>query len=744
MEHLTELLQEISLKPIDSIVNRFQSNIKNGSDHEAAISTFLNDLVIHFNVVENTSTIETTKRYLSITNHKLMVKEVPVTAFEDLIASIKKPASNKKILTIVINIVIELNKEDISIPLALPQHYSVTRLKKIAEALGYDKTTATLTDALKSDTSGKIYRNVDGFWDFNFIKKKTWSGLVNRIWYSYRDNGQCGNENVFSSNMDEDALRSWLHAFRDRYLIQLMKEQDFIESNQPAVNRRRNDPLVRGKFCHTTKPSQLNGGKSERKLDFFIESSEIPDCEIHNWRDVRVVGEITSSEKQIGIKFNQLMRYVREIFYSQPLRRFVHGFCLHEDHIEFWIIDRAGAYSSGKYDVLEDQEMLVRGLSSYMLMSDEELGLNPVTSYDDADRCFVSSTNDKNETAKLEVNTTPIARPETIVSRGITCFRTIDENYLIKFSWGTGAKENEIKFLSCDKKIPRVTQMISSGNLYQVRTHRKGIKLSINQILEINGVEQSPFCGSRMTSHPEEYGINRGLTLTILSLSGRPLHSFSTVWEFVSGIRDVIIGLCNLHDRNIVHGDISAEKIILTGPDKTGVTKGTLIDIDMVSLGEDENEKNLPRAITGTRMFMALELLESIADNKLSLKQTYRHDLESCFYVLIVGCMTYGAESIPKILQHWYSDDADICYSVKSNMMNNFRDDVIDRFLPQFEGVEELACDLHKILFGNKYIGHGSPVDPNILYDPIIDAFNKNIMKLEAYVSDKKNNDNIW
>ncbi|CCU83197.1 serine/threonine-protein kinase Sgk2, partial [Blumeria hordei DH14] len=453
---------------------------------------------------------------LAEANYKLLVKKVPVTAFENLFASIKKPASNKKILTSVINIVIEINKEDKSIPLMLPQYSSITKLKMTEETLGYDKITATLTDALKSETSGKIYRNVDGFWDINFKRGKSWCGLVNRIWNSYRNNGQCGIEYVFSSNMDEDALRSWLHAFRDRYLIQLMKEQDFTENNQPAVERRRNDPLVRGKFCHTTKPSQFKGGKSQRTLDFFMESSEIPECEIHNWRDVRVVGEITLSEEKIGIKFNQLMRYVREIIYSQPLRRFVHGFCLHNDHIKFWIIDRAGAYSSGKYDVLEDQEMLVRGLSLYMLMSDEELGLNPVTSYDDADRCFVSSTNDKNETAKLEVNTTPIARPETIVSRGITCFRTIDENYLIKFSWGTGAKENEIKFLSCDKKIPRVTQMISSGNLYQVRTHRKGIKLSINQILEINGVEQSPFCGSRMISHPEEYGHHRGLTLTIL------------------------------------------------------------------------------------------------------------------------------------------------------------------------------------------------------------------------------------
>ncbi|VCU40337.1 BgtAc-31486 [Blumeria graminis f. sp. tritici] len=732
MEPSTELFDCLNLNPIDSIVDRFRSNIDEGLKHKTAISTFLNDLINHADNIEGQAAIDALQTELVGAFSLLNTKKVPVSAFRDLIASTKKPASDREILTIVINIAKELNKELDPIALMRPVHSTVTGLRKIGEVPGYDKTTASLTDALKSETSGKIYRDVAEFWEVNFITNKPWCGLVNRIWASYRDNGQCGSDNAFSSNMDEDAWRRWLHAFRDRYLIQLMKEEDFTEVHQPSVKRRRNEPLVRGKFCHTTIPSQFKGGKTNRKLDIFIESSEIPDCETHKWRDVRVVGEVTSSVEQIGAKFNQLMRYAREIFYSQPLRRFVHCFCLHKDHIEFWIIDRAGAYSSGEFEVLKTQEMLVRGLSAYMLMSDEELGLDPVISYDDANRCFVTLTNDNSETEKLEVIPRPVARPETIVSRGSTCFKTKDEKYLIKFSWGTGAKDNEIKFLNRAKNVTGVIQMVSSGNLYKVATHRKGVKFSKDKLWIFIAKDQVLARGQQETILNDEFYVKRRLTYVKLTPVGRLIHSAVSVREFVSGIRDAIIGLRNLHGKNIIHGDISSGNIILTGPDKDGKTKGILIDLDMSYLHKNENEKNLPRAITGTTMYMALELLEAITEKKLSLKQTYRHDLESCFYVLIVGCMSYCAKPMPEDLEIWHSCSSKTCYQSKRIMVEDFATKTVHKFLPKFDGVKELALNFHQILFGNKDIGYGSPIDPNLLYNPIIEAFDETILELEA------------
>ncbi|VCU38801.1 Bgt-50054, partial [Blumeria graminis f. sp. tritici] len=61
--------------------------------------------------------------------------------------------------------------------------------------------------------------------------------------------------------------------------------------------------------------------------------------------------------------------------------RFAHGFCLHKNHLELWVVDRSGGYSSGEIKITESQEKLIRALSSYMPMSDEELGLNSFVSY---------------------------------------------------------------------------------------------------------------------------------------------------------------------------------------------------------------------------------------------------------------------------------------------------------------------------------------------------------------------------
>ncbi|SZF01347.1 unnamed protein product [Blumeria hordei] len=173
-----------------------------------------------------------------------------------------------------------------------------------------------------------------------------------------------------------------MYDFRDRYLNQLMKSSNNSGNKSRAVQREQRKPHVRGKFFYTTMPSEINGGSNACQVDFFMKSSDIDDNFEHNWRDFRVVGEITSSNKMVADKIHQLVEYMREIFYSQPLRRFAHGFCLHKNHIELWIVDQAGAYSSGEIDVSESHETLVRVLSSYMLMSDQDLGLDPITSYD--------------------------------------------------------------------------------------------------------------------------------------------------------------------------------------------------------------------------------------------------------------------------------------------------------------------------------------------------------------------------
>ncbi|VDB92405.1 Bgt-51045 [Blumeria graminis f. sp. tritici] len=82
----------------------------------------------------------------------------------------------------------------------------------------------------------------------------------------------------------------------------------------------------------------------------------------------------------------------------------------------------------------------------------------------------------------------------------------------------------------------------------------------------------------------EELCINCQLTIAILSPSCKPLTTYPKAREFEGGMRDAIIGHCNLHESGMILDEILAENIILPKPDETGVTKSFLVGLDMASL----------------------------------------------------------------------------------------------------------------------------------------------------------------
>ncbi|VCU41400.1 Bgt-20125 [Blumeria graminis f. sp. tritici] len=738
MEVPAELLAYTSRNPLEAILNRFRSTFDTSSNPIDVIDALIDDLSRYTTGEHRNEEILAIRQLLRKLLLKLSTNKIPVSKFSDLIALIKGFAGDHEIWSTAIQIADRIDKEDQhtnNAPqtiVAKKEYSTATKVQSAMEPAGYDANATLLTIALKSELKGKIYRNVDKFWELNF-ESKSWSKTTTQIWQKYSQDCKSRSGNVFSDNMDEKAIRSWMHAFRDRYLIQFMKSSNKSGKKQPAVQRELRKSCVRGKFCYTLKSGELKGGLNNCQVDFFIKSSDIADNVEHKWRDVRVVGEITSSKEKLSDKIHQLMRYMREIFYSQPLRRFAHGFCLHKNHMELWIVDRAGAYSSGEIDVSKSQEKLIRALSSYMLMSDEDLGLDPITSYDSDGRCFVTVPNGKTSVEKIEVNPLPIARPETIASRGNTCLETKDSMYMLKFSWGTEIVESETKIL---KKLKGVTGIITlnySSDLYNIDTHRHGMEFTEDKKFKINVDDPALSHGVMTNYRANKSYIKRKLTYAKLSPVGRPLQSSSTVREFVRGIRDAIIGHRNLYDKGIIHGDISAGNIILTKADVTGASEGLLIDLDMASFREEIKGKKQRERITGTLKYMALELLEAIDDNDYTLKQTYRHDLESFFYVLIVGCMSYCREEAPTHLQNWYLANTTFCFKLKqSDVIYEFEKQILNYFTPTFECLQELARSLRQILFGDESVGYRTPEDPNVLYEPIIRAFDDTIQELEG------------
>ncbi|SZF00709.1 unnamed protein product [Blumeria hordei] len=431
MDVPAELLAYTNRNPLDTILNRFRSTIDTSNNPVKLIIILITKLTTFTLDVDLNQDIVAFRTTLYALIAKVSSNQISVSEFSDLVVLIKSHASDHEIWSTLIGIANRIDKDNKPTntvpptPVAMKEYSMVTKYKSASEPVGYDATAERLTMALKCELEGKIYRDIDRFWYVNF-EKKPWYKITTDIWNSYSEDCKRGIGNVFSDNMDEKAVRRWMYDFRDRYLIQLMRSSSNSGNNSQVGQRETRIPYVRGKFCYLKKASEIKGGLNDCQLDFFMKRSDIGDNVKHDWRDVRVVGEVTSSNKL-------------------PLRRFAHGFCLHKNHIELWIVDRAGAYSSGEIDLSESHEMLVRVLSSYMLMSDEDLGLDPITSYDSDGRCFVTVPNGKESVEKIEVHPTPVTRPETIATRGNMCLKTKDSMYMLKFSWGTESVESETK-----------------------------------------------------------------------------------------------------------------------------------------------------------------------------------------------------------------------------------------------------------------------------------------------------------
>ncbi|VCU40290.1 Bgt-50343 [Blumeria graminis f. sp. tritici] len=131
--------------------------------------------------------------------------------------------------------------------------------------------------------------------------------------------------------------------------------------------------------------------------------------------------------------------------------------------------------------------------------------------------------------------------------------------------------------------------------------------------------------------------------------------------------------------------------------------------------------------LTGNLKFMALERLMIFSLTGEVIRRTCRHDLESFFYVFIVGCIEYEkvSESKDNSMNDWCRKDLKMNFMCKAyDVMSS---EMLENFTPSFEGLKGLGIILRKILFNynGKYIE--TPEDCGPLYQRMIKAFDKTI-----------------
>ena len=160
---------------------------------------------------------------------------------------------------------------------------------------------------------------------------------------------------------------------------------------------------------------------------------------------------------------------------------------------------------------------------------------------------------------------------------------------------------------------------------------------------------------------------NRIFCCLVVSPPGRAIDRFESIVEYLEACRDAIKGHRSLYqDAKILHRDVSKNNIIIADAENDADPRGMLIDLDLAK--ELNSGLSEARHQTGTMEFMAIEVLQGYA-------HTYRHDLESFFYVFLWIIIRYIPEGSKKYLakesklRRWYTGSyEDIADAKRSHM----------------------------------------------------------------------------
>ena len=641
------------------------------------------------------------------------------------------------------------------------------RTASSASQQGFEQTEALLKDRIFEEIKHCTWRNVGGF-DGKYFEGKEWTPKSKDIYDQVSSQFVNGRWTDFPDPPLESQVFDWLDKF----------QKDFLSD-------------ARGQYVRVEVPGELTGGEAPRQLDIFLirKTRFMENSKLHDWKDIQVIGEHKSNPNFAFKPLHlQMSRYVREAFIAQPTRRFVHGFTLRGASMELWVFDRSGCFSSGSFDIHEQPQRFIGAIVGYAMMTDEELGLDTFIQWGTEGR-FVDIKEFATEQKKrLELEMNPFSKRRAIVSRGTSCYRTSDLKNVVKFSWTSTGRPLEEFYLrkAQEQRVKGIATLIGQSSITSIGEMREGLTITAaqrHQFKHYRGTSSTPRSSfqhsgsrphsgrvpsgkrnlindepkerkkSRSTTHAkpthepakeqaaetpytpnEDPYDDRQFTCLAISPAGRALVEYEDVPELLTALRDAIKAHKSLYiDGGILHRDISESNIIITDPSKADGFAGMLIDLDLAR--ESEQLPSGVRQHTGTMEFMAIEVLRG------NVRYTYRHDLESFFYVLLWLCArraweVHGQQPKSEILKRWYSGTFPDIASAKASDMTVIDEGagfgrILKEFHPDFESVKNLCENIRSLLFTYDESKGGlvknTPQQPVELYDPIIKAFDKAI-----------------
>lgn len=203
---------------------------------------------------------------------------------------------------------------------------------------GKDQKVEILKEALRTELNGTIFEDVGGFYE-KYFEMTPWANQCQTIADSFV-NRKFKARFRFPKKPTESNVWRWVHRIQTEF-IESYKAPTVTPSDKSASSKKEKTFPQRSNKFRTTSAWQFEASESPRQVDFFFKSRKHAAGTPHNWRDVLVLGELTSSS--VGVwksKFLQLSVYMREVFMAQPLRRFVHGFLLFGTKLQLWVFIR--------------------------------------------------------------------------------------------------------------------------------------------------------------------------------------------------------------------------------------------------------------------------------------------------------------------------------------------------------------------------------------------------------------------
>lgn len=314
---------------------------------------------------------------------------------------------------------------------------------------------------------------------------------------------------------------------------------------------------------------------------------------------------------------------------EQPWRRFVILFSLAANRLRAHYMDRSGLIITRPVLITENPTRLVDMLNTMSLGNSTVYGMDPTmhmcnesckdTQCEVGDQA-IGWIEDKQRRKLLIIAI--LWRSQGIFSRGTTCYRVRDQDgveYALKDCWVDEAKkDHEERILEIVRGIPNVVTLVAAWDV-----EYEGESDSTLRIRKRHGGKFSP--GFRCKYHRR----------MLLTPCGEPLSAFSTKRELISAFRDFVVAHKAMIGRNVLHGDLSPNNLIIHEG------RGFFVDFDhahIIAQGSTSVHSNG----SGTVPYMSICLhraIIAIARDKglgnMMVEQTASDDLESLFYIFV-------------------------------------------------------------------------------------------------------------